>query len=378
MRMFSLAAVVAVGFASSLAAQNPANLSPKDKTEVFIQHLIRVAKIDPAQYRALVLEHEIGTAITELAHDADHTDHADGAKDCCAAPEITLASDFIQSALKELHTEYAAALKLEDEGRHAEAAELARTLATKADPYLAAYASLLVAESRFAAADPKDAAELEKVIGLCEQIGQKDRLYLIQDHRACELIALAFSRLGKPLQEFVQYAILLTDYYDLPADVAARAKARLAALDEEGGKPLGTVASWMNRVEKLLAKEQTGKDPTQTQQVEVVSALNKLIELQEARERKTCPNCGSGQCRGQCKNGRPKGNRSQRPAQVSALSQSKGEVLLHGVSNADPGTIWGQLKERDAARALQGFRGKLPARYERLLEQYYKNLSKTE
>ncbi len=63
---------------------------------------------------------------------------------------------------------------------------------------------------------------------------------------------------------------------------------------------------------------------------------------------------------------------------MSALSTGKGEVLLHGVSRADPGTIWGQLKERDASRALQGFRGKLPARYERLLEQYYKNLSKTE
>lgn len=61
---------------------------------------------------------------------------------------------------------------------------------------------------------------------------------------------------------------------------------------------------------------------------------------------------------------------------MSALSQSKGEVLLHGVSRGDPGSIWGQLRERDAAKAMQGFRGKLPARYERLLEQYYKNLSR--
>ena len=53
-------------------------------------------------------------------------------------------------------------------------------------------------------------------------------------------------------------------------------------------------------------------------------------------------------------------------------------MSLHGVSRADAGTIWGQLKERDASRALQGFRGKLPERYERLLEQYYKNLSKGE
>jgi len=48
------------------------------------------------------------------------------------------------------------------------------------------------------------------------------------------------------------------------------------------------------------------------------------------------------------------------------------------VSRADAGSIWGQLKDRDAARAMQSFRGRLPARYERLLEQYYKNLSRTE
>jgi hypothetical protein len=56
----------------------------------------------------------------------------------------------------------------------------------------------------------------------------------------------------------------------------------------------------------------------------------------------------------------------------------KGEVLLHGVSSADSSTMWGLLKEREASRALQSFQGRLPARYERLLEQYYKNLSRIE
>ena len=60
------------------------------------------------------------------------------------------------------------------------------------------------------------------------------------------------------------------------------------------------------------------------------------------------------------------------------MAQAKGQVLLHGVSRGDASTIWGQLKDKDASQALQSFRGKLPARYERLLEQYYKNLSKSE
>jgi len=48
------------------------------------------------------------------------------------------------------------------------------------------------------------------------------------------------------------------------------------------------------------------------------------------------------------------------------------------VSRGDASTIWGQLRAKEASQTLQGFKGKLPARYERLLEQYYKNLSKTE
>jgi hypothetical protein len=134
----------------------------------------------------------------------------------------------------------------------------------------------------------------------------------------------------------------------------------------------------MNQVEKFLKEELTAKDPTQTHEGEVVSALDKLIELQEARERKTCSNCGGSGCRGGCRSGRAGGSRSQNPAQVSSLPQAKGEFLLHGVSQGDRESIWGQLKEKDASRVLQSFRGKLPPHYEKLLEQYYKNLSKIE
>jgi hypothetical protein len=360
----------------TLRAQHPGDLTPRDKTEVFIQHLVKVARVDPARYQALVLEYEIGTAIGELAHDGDG---ADGNHEACPEHAGLASADFIQSALEEMHPAYADALRRKEEGKTAEAREAARSLAGKADPYLAAHSNLLLAEIDFAeAADPAEKAGLEKVIASCERILEKDRLYLIQDHRACELIALAFEKLEKPLHELVQYALLLTDYEGLPPEVEARAKARIAALDEEAGRPLGLVADWMNSVEKLLAKEVTAKDPTQEKETEIVSALDKLIELQEARERKACSNCGSGNCRGACK-GRPKGSRSMTPARMSAIPQAgKGEVLLHGVSSADPSTLWGLLKERDASRALQSFQGRLPARYERLLEQYYRNLSRIE
>ncbi len=376
------------GLGLTLRAQGPADLGPREKTEVFIQHLVKVSKLDPTLYRALVLEHEIGAAMADFAGEQDeaHAEKPGHDKDaeCCAGTlgSIAVAQNFMQAALRELHPPYAQALKYFEEGRFTEAREIAKALSLKSDPYLAAHGSLLFAEAELALARAEKGAVLRdtgaftSVLDTCERISRSDRLYLIEDHRACELIALCFEALGKTLQEATQYAILLTDYNDLPGELRDRARARLAALEEASGNPLGTVASWMNKVKKLLDEGQTAKDPTQLQEIDIVSALDKLIELQEARERKTCRGCGSRECRGGCKKGSSGGPRSQAPAQVSALSEGRGETNLHGVSRADRGTIWGELKEREGSRALQGFRGKLPERYERLLEQYYKNLSR--
>ncbi|MCS5626867.1 MAG: hypothetical protein NZ935_04730, partial [Planctomycetes bacterium] len=86
----------------------------------------------------------------------------------------------------------------------------------------------------------------------------------------------------------------LTDYKNLPEVIKKRAETRLGQLKGENGKPLQTVAGWMNRVEKLISKEVTGEAPTQKQERGIVTALDKLIELQEAVERQTCPDCGKG------------------------------------------------------------------------------------
>ncbi len=63
------------------------------------------------------------------------------------------------------------------------------------------------------------------------------------------------------------------------------------------------------------------------------------------------------------------------PAQVSKLGQGQGSVNLHGAPPADPSDVWGLLKDRQGSEALQGFREKLPERYRRLLEDYYRELS---
>lgn len=351
--LIALAPVACVSLAVPLAAQHPSEFTARDKTEVFIQHVVKFMKVEPSEYQAMVLEYEIGTILSELA-----------------GFELAQSSNFIRRALKEFHPGFAAAQDLFDAGKDAEAVAAVEPLLRALDPYVLAHAELLRAELHFRA------GEYDKVIERAERVNLKHRIHVIDDHRACELIALAFEKQERPLLEFAQYAILLIDYEDLPKDLETRAKKRLEALNETVGRPLHTVASWMNQVERLLSRELTGEEPTQVKERQIVSALDKLIELQEAKERNTCSSCGGGNCKGGCKNGKGIPKNPGSPRRVSLLPDGRGDVNLHGVSRADATSRWGDLREKKASRTLQSFSGKLPPRYERLLQQYFKELSR--
>ncbi len=396
-RICGLLFVVFFGPTALLQAQHPSAFTAQEKTAAFIQHLVKVAQVDPLKYQALVLEYEIGRALDEL-HEYEHADVAAGEGDghanhedhagaehkadgsCCAQPSLSLdAGDFIETALTELFPEYGRAKESLGRGDAKAAVRAAQELARASDPYVAAYGQLLLAESTYDLVSAGDQEhDYATVVELAQVVLEKHRLFVVQDYRACELIALAFEALERPLLEAAQYMILLTDYRDVPQRVSARVKQRLDELSGVVQKPLHTVANWMGEVERLLSDEVTGSDPTQVRETEILTALDKLIELQEARERNTCGNCGGGNCQGQCRGGKPGGNRSRSPARFSQLVQAEGRVLLHGVSRGHPGTVWGQLKAKDGARALQSYSGKLSPRYERLLKEYFKRLSDEE
>jgi hypothetical protein len=62
---------------------------------------------------------------------------------------------------------------------------------------------------------------------------------------------------------------------------------------------------------------------------------------------------------------------------MSRLADGEASLNLHGVSRADASALWGLLKDRQGAEALQSSKVKLPERYQRLLEQYYRGLSRS-
>ncbi len=364
-RILPIALIVAL--TATVSAQHPSEFTSRDKAEVFIQHLVKILRIEPAKFESMVLEYEIGMALAELAEHGDLP--GDLTQDIASI-------DFIQNSLAELYPHYGRALEAFEKKNETELKVALKGLDTKsvggkANPYMEAYLSLLKAEMDFRA------GEFEKVVGRCEKLGADHRQRMIADYRVCELIAQSFEKLGRPLLEYAQYALLLTDYEELPKDLKARADARMAKLNKDYGKPLHAVAGWMRRVENLLSEEKTGDDPTQQKEKEILVALDKLIELQEAVERKSCKSCGGGECSGgQCKNGNPNGRNPKSPAEVSKLpGRSDGGLKLGSVSRARRDSIWGLLEEKDASRALKSFGGKLPPRYEKLLKKYYKRLS---
>src|SRR2546422_5361601 len=153
-----------------LPAQSPADLGSREKTEIFIQHLVKVAKIDPSRYQALVLEYEIGNALADLST----AEGDEGSKEkVCGGLSGPVGEDFMDRALKEIHPEYARAAQLKDEGKLDEARESAKALEKSVDPYLAAHARLLLAELALGEARKAgDGQAFEKVISLSETIGQ--------------------------------------------------------------------------------------------------------------------------------------------------------------------------------------------------------------
>ncbi len=355
-------ALLAALVAAPLAAQTPHEMEPTDKIELFLQHLGKIVQIEPELYQSLLLEYEVGLTLGELG---------------MAHPEPLL-GDFILRGLERVHPALATAREhfeagaAGDTARRDEAAAAFRSLIGKRDPFLSARCRLFLAEIDLAAGR-HDAA-----LRTAERIIRDDRMHLIPDWRACEIAASCFRAREQPVLEFLQHAILLTDFHDLPPAVEANARARLAELEKEAGRPVRVVGGWMDAVEKWVRRYETGEDPTRAKQGQILVALDKMIELQEARERNACKNCGSGSCGGSCRGGPPRGNRSSSPAQTSQLVEADGSINLRGVSRGNASSLWGLLRDRQGASALQSSKVKLPERYRKLLEQYYRGLSTSE
>ena len=261
---------VLLAVAPGVFGQGAYELTRTNKIELFLQHIAKVVQVAPDVYQSLLLEYELSQSITEFG---------------IAHPEPLL-GEFVDKALKRLHPEFAEAVASYESQAHADAASKLKPLVAKRDPFLTARTHLYLAEIEVVG------KRFDKAREIAQGLILRERQYLVPDYRACEIVAECFRAAEQTVLELLQYAILLTDYRDVPLDVEARAKQRIAAIQKESGGPTKVVASWMDEVERLIRALTTAEDPTQTKQGQILVALDKMIELQEARERNACSNCG--------------------------------------------------------------------------------------
>lgn len=262
--------VVLLNLSPGLLGQSASDMEPADKIELFLQQIGRVAPVEPEVYQSFLLEYELALSLTELG-----TPH----------PEPLL-GNFVLRSLRKLFPGLEKAITALESGDLEGAAAAFTKLAAKGNPFLSAHCRLELAEIDLAAGRHAEA------IRTAERIVRQDRQFLITDHRAGAIIAECFRAQKRPVLEFLQWGILLVDYRALPPAVQTRAKERLAKLEKITGRPVQAVAGWMDTVQRLIRDLHTAADPTQTKQGEILVSLDKMIELQEARERHTCENCG--------------------------------------------------------------------------------------
>jgi hypothetical protein len=137
-------------------------------------------------------------------------------------------------------------------------------------------------------------------------------------------------------------------------------------------KDLGWVARMMNNIERRLDLARGGPK-TQDMQKKVVVQLDEMIKKLEEECDCNCNGNGKGK-------GRPNGKtvRPSSPAQDDYLGGAGGPGHVDQKKLKELAEAWGKLPEKDRAKAMLDLTRDMPARHRELIENYFKNLAKSD
>ncbi len=132
----------------------------------------------------------------------------------------------------------------------------------------------------------------------------------------------------------------------------------------------GSLADVYDRMDfsrRHLILENSGKEP-QTEQEKIVAMLTKLIKQAEEQE---CNCSGQGQGQGkQAKKGEGEGQGKNTNGGGGSKQPNRKVVRTF---NDGPQSPWSKLRDRKRDPAYSAIKEKFPARYQQLIEQYYKS-----
>lgn len=280
----------------------------------------------------------------------------------------------ITVGLRELNEEYGDALvELADENLDAAVPKLEK-LAKSEDPYLSTDATFFLARAYMLT------ERFEEALPLLAKV-QKDQLqYTVQHADTAFLLGLCQARLMQRKEAMATFSKFEEQFPDAPERMRIGAWRMLQQLQLVQDGTIIDVQDRMDFSRRKLALKDPGKK-TQEEQKKIVDILAKLIKEAEDKESQ---GQGSGQGQGQGQ-GREKSG-GQNSGQSGGSGGQEGSSGGHGSGsdnsqNTDvtklrrtgPESGWSKLRDREREQVFSALKQKYPARYEKLVEQYYKS-----
>jgi tetratricopeptide (TPR) repeat protein len=277
----------------------------------------------------------------------------------------------ITEALRVLHTEFKDALTALGEENLGAAITKLTTLRENKNAYLAAEASYFLSrayllDERFEDALPLLADLQTKWSGNTTHGGEV--LFL---QGVAEVAMLRHKEATDTLTKF------LALYPDAPERMRVGAFRQLEQLKLYAEGTLSDVSLRMEFSRRKLSLEDTGTE-TRQQQDKIIEILAALIKKAEECE---CNCKGGGSGSGQ---GKKQGKGSEGDSQAQGQGQSQGGSTGGGSKGTDsdavkrlqrggPQSPWSHLRDKDRDPVYSAIKEKFPARYQHLIEQYYKS-----
>jgi tetratricopeptide (TPR) repeat protein len=231
------------------------------------------------------------------------------------------------------------------------------------DPYLAADAGYYLARARILS------DRYDEALPLLEQVTGKLADKTVLAGEATYMRGVCEARLLKREAAIATFDRFLAENPDAPERMKIGAF-QLEQLRQFKPETIVDVYERMDFIRRRLAQANSGEE-TQQQQGKVIDILAKLITEAEERE---C-NCsgggeGEGNKPGQGKDGGGEGE-GQGGDGKGDQNPSPGSVVKK--TYRGPRSPWSQIRDKERDPAYSAIKEKFPARYEKLIEQYYRS-----
>lgn len=222
--------------------------------------------------------------------------------------------------------------------------------------------------------------EFEKALPILEEIaGGEGKLleYTLHDDEAMFMLAVAQQKNLKYKDAITSLEKFIEKHgYTAPERMVVGAATTLILLRQMKPGSLEDVHAHMEWSRNRLDQEDTGES-TQQKHEKIVKMLEVLIEEAEKKEQQ---GQGQGQDQGQGQQqqqqgGPANGENPSNPAEDSNLPGGEaGEENLKRKITGKDGEQWGQQRQKEREKVMNSIQNKMPERYRKLTEEYYKSL----